>query len=196
MSICGTDPFTWTSPQGESVPLPGIVHRLDRTTSGVMLVAKTPEAYTYLKNEFKERRVEKTYNAFVYGHMDAAEGRIVAEIMRSSEPPKRWYARVCEETDNRVAITEWRLLRHLTDLSGELSSYVEVQPKTGRTHQIRVHLASIGHPIVADHLYAPDKPPILGFKRPALHAQSISLVLGGQRATFTAPLPDDFKQAE
>ena len=205
---------SWISPQGEHVPLAGVVHRLDRTTSGIILVAKTQDAYTYLKNEFKERRVEKIYRAFVYGHMGAAEGKIVAEIARSSEPPKRWYARVCEEKDRRAAITEWRLLKHLTDpATGESVSYVEVQPKTGRTHQIRVHLASISHPIVADHIYAPDlhresasdsksqsfraaeRAPIFGFERPALHAYSISLILKGEKATFIAPLPDDFKHA-
>ena len=183
----------WISPQGERVPLPGIVHRLDRTTSGVMLVAKTAEAYAYLKGEFKARRVEKVYRAFVYGHMGAEEGKIVAEIMRSSEQPKRWYAHACDETDRRAAITEWRLLKRLEDPStGEPASYVEVQPKTGRTHQIRVHLASIGHPLVGDHLYAEGRTPILGFTRPALHAHSISLMLKGKKETFSAQLPADF----
>lgn len=206
----------WISPQGEKVQLNGIVHRLDRTTSGVMLVAKTAEAYAYLKNEFKERRVEKIYRAFVYGHIESAEGKIVAEIMRSSEPPKHWYARECKESDKRAAITCWRLLKNLNDPdTGEPVSYVEVQPKTGRTHQIRVHFASIGHPLVEDHLYVPDlhrestsdsksqspwgtqnRPSVLGFRRPALHAHSISLTLGGKRETFTAPLPEDFTDCQ
>ena len=187
----------WISPQGERVLLPGIVHRLDRTTSGVMLIAKTPEVYTYLKNEFKERRIEKTYRAIVYGHMDASDGKIVAEIMRSSEAPKRWYSQPCDGDDKRAAITDWRLLKHLTDPeTGELASYVEIYPRTGRTHQIRVHFASIGHPIVADHLYAADRAPMLGFNRPALHAYSISVVLKGEKATFVAPLPPDFSRIE
>ncbi len=180
----------WISPQGESVPLPGIVHRLDRTTSGVLLVAKTPEMYAYLKKEFKERRVEKIYRAYVYGRMETKEGRIVAEIMRSSEPPRRWYSRPCEENDVRAAITDWKLLKQL-----EKAAYLEVRPRTGRTHQIRVHLASIGHPVVADHLYSSGRELILGFKRPALHAYSISLTLAGQKTTFTAPLPSDFTSA-
>ncbi len=183
----------WISPQGERVLLPGIVHRLDRTTSGVMLIAKTVEMYAYLKNEFKERRVKKTYRAFVYGHMNAAEGKIVAEIMRSSEPPKRWYSRPCEEDDNRAAITEWKLLKHLTDPeTGDSASCVEIYPRTGRTHQIRVHFAFIQHPVLADHLYAADRAPILDFKRPALHAYSISLTLKGKKEVFTASLPSDF----
>ena len=182
----------WVSPQGERVLLPGIVHRLDRTTSGVLLIAKTDEMYAYLKNEFKERRVEKAYRAYVYGHMEKEEGRIIAEIMRSSESPRRWYARACDESDKRAAITEWRLLEHLADATGEAASYLEIHPKTGRTHQIRVHLASIGHPIVADHLYVPDRAAILGFQRPALHAYSISVIIDDEKKTFTAPLPPDF----
>ncbi len=179
---------SWTSPQGEVIPLCGIVHRLDRGTSGVLLVAKTNEMYAYLKTEFKERRVEKVYRAFVYGQMEQAEGRIVAEIARTSEPPKKWYAKPCDESDIRAAITDWKLLENLP----EDAAYIEVHPRTGRTHQIRVHLASIGHPIVADHLYAEGKAHILGFQRPALHAYSISVVLDGKKATFIAPLPPDF----
>ena len=200
----------WVSPLGQVVPIAGLVHRLDRTTSGVLLAAKTQEMYAYLKNELKERRVEKVYRAYVYGHMEKEEGRIVAEIMRaeifladtsalenpsvvakratSSRPPKRWYARETDENDKRAAITEWKLLKKLDG-----ASLIEAKPLTGRTHQIRVHLASIGHPVVADHLYAAEQKPLFGFERPALHAYSISLTLPeGERATYTAPLPPDF----
>ena len=180
----------WLSPQGETVLRPGLVQRLDRTTSGVMIVAKTTEMYTYLKREFKERSIDKQYRAYVYGHMETAEGRIVAEIMRSSPPPKKWYARVCEESDMRAAITEWKVLDRGRDAGGAYS-YLDVRPQTGRTHQIRVHMASIGHPIVSDHLYAPGHKQLLGFTRPALHAYRISFtLLNREKATYVAPHHD------
>jgi 23S rRNA pseudouridine1911/1915/1917 synthase len=178
----------WISPQGEHIALNGLVHRLDRTTSGVVLAAKTQDMFDYLKQEFKERRVEKKYLAWVYGKM-SDEGTICAEIMRSTTTPKRWYAEARESTNPRVAITSWRVVESLDD-----ATLLEVIPKTGRTHQIRVHLASIDHPIVGDHLYASDFAPILGFTRPALHAASISLILP-YPATYEAQLPQDFVNA-
>lgn len=181
----------WVSPQGEQIAVSGIAHRLDRTTSGVVLVAKTNEVFAELKAMFKARRVRKIYRAVVYGGI-APAGEIIAEIMRSSTPPRRWYARPCDESDTRAAITAWRLLKTLE--SEDIASYIEVEPRTGRTHQIRVHCASIGHPIVADHLYAPERAPILGFTRPALHAFSITLTINGREHTFTAPLPLDFQR--
>ena len=203
----------WVSPQGETIILPGIVHRLDRSTSGVMLIAKTPEAYAYLKNEFKERRVEKTYLAYVHGRMEE-QGRIVAEIMRaeiflagtpalenpsgvakrapSAKRPKHWYARPTDESDKRAAITDWKLLKNLAE-----TAYIEVRPRTGRTHQIRVHLSSINHPVVGDPLYSGDRASSEEVLSPAgrmyLHASTISLTLpDGQTPTFQAPLPPDF----
>lgn len=181
----------WASPQDEKIALNGIVHRLDRGTSGVIIAAKTEKMFEYLKKEFKERRVEKKYLALVYGTFEEVEGTIIAEIMRSKVPPKRWYSRQCEIDDPRAAITEWRVLESKDDVS-----LLELSPKTGRTHQIRVHLVSIGHAIVADHLYAVDREAILGFTRPALHAKSISLTLpSGTRVTYEAPMPEDFLRA-
>lgn len=183
----------WVSPQGESIPVCGIVHRLDRTTSGVVLAAKTPDMFSYLKQEFKERRVAKAYRAFVYGHMESGTGRIVAEIARTSEAPKRWYAKPCEESDTRAAITDWAVLDRRADpATGEAVSLLDICPLTGRTHQIRVHLASIGHPIIGDYLYASESPLLLGFARPALHASEIAFEWKGMRCSFAAPLPDDF----
>lgn len=182
----------WISPQGEIIIRPGLVQRLDRTTSGVMIVAKTAEAYTYFKDEFKERHVEKTYHAFAYGHPTADAGRIVAEIDKGGVP-KKWFAKDCDEDDARAAITDWKVLERLRAEDEEAVSLLEAKPRTGRTHQIRVHLAHIGHPIVADHIYAANRAPLLGFARPALHSSSISLSLPtGERVTYTAPASEDF----
>lgn len=183
----------WVSPQGEKVRVCGLVHRLDRTTSGVLVAAKTNEVFTYLKGEFKARRVEKKYHAIIYGRMEGS-GTIVAEIARTGTAPKRWYAKPREASHTRAAITEWRVLSHFK-VGGEPVTYLELTPKTGRTHQLRVHLASIGHPILADHLYAPDKPTLFDFMRPALHAYSISFALLGETYAYIAPLPTDFERA-
>lgn len=206
----------WVSPQGEQVRVWGLVHRLDRTTSGVLVVAKTQETYDFLKSEFKARRVEKTYRALVYGHMAEDQGRIVAAIERTylplrkyyttTEKPEalppvsptksaggRWEAVPCDEGHVRAAITEWKMSARGFD-GAEPYSNLLVRPLTGRTHQIRVHLASIGHPIIADHLYAAGRTPILGFVRPALHAFSISFSLpNGLSVMYEAALPHDCK---
>jgi 23S rRNA pseudouridine1911/1915/1917 synthase len=183
----------WVSPQGESVRVCGLVHRLDRTTSGVLVAAKTNEVFSYLKGEFKARRVEKKYHAIVYGKMEG-QGTIVSEIARTGTMPKRWYAKPRDANHSRAAITEWRALKSF-ETEGELVTYLELTPKTGRTHQLRVHLSSIGHPIVGDHLYAPEKQMLLGFIRPALHAYSISFSIGDKKQVFIAPLPNDFENA-
>ena len=184
----------WVSPQGESVHMCGLVHRLDRMTSGVILAAKTQEMYDYLKAEFKARRVEKKYRAVVHGHLEQDTGRIVARIERTNTIPKRWEAVLCDESHIRAAITDYVVLSRGLTPEGEPYSYMELSPKTGRTHQIRVHLSSIGHPLVGDRMYAPAREPILGFTRPALHACAISFVApDGQTQTYGAPLPDDFR---
>lgn len=188
----------WTSPQGEVVPRPGIVHRLDRDTSGVMILAKTPEAYAYLKDQFQNRTTEKTYHAFVYGHPAKENGVIEAEIVRLRTVPPRWgVARAGEEKKHRAAITHWKVLKRGADpKTGEKVSLMEVEPKTGRTHQIRVHCKYINHPVVCDRLYAPSRPAVLGFSRQALHAFSLSIELpSGVRRSFEAPLPPDFTNA-
>jgi 23S rRNA pseudouridine1911/1915/1917 synthase len=184
---------SWVSPQGEVILLPGIVHRLDRTTSGVMLTAKTQETYQYLKQQFKERNIEKTYRAWVYGHPSIRAGQVVAEIVRTSKIPKRWAARPTAIDDPRAAITKWNVLKETNDAAtDEPVSLLDIKPVTGRTHQIRVHLASIGHPIIADHLYASDRTSLLGFARPALHGHALTLFIHEEKCTFIAPLPTDF----
>jgi 23S rRNA pseudouridine1911/1915/1917 synthase len=188
----------WVSPQGEVVARPGIVHRLDRGTSGVIILAKTPEAYAYLKEQFQSRTAEKAYRALVYGYPSAEQGTIEAEIVRIRSTPPRWGVARAEETrTHRAAITLWQVLSCGTDQeSSEKVSYLEARPKTGRTHQIRVHLKHLGHPVICDPLYAKGRPCLLGFARPALHAFSLAIKLpSGERRTFEAPLPGDFTEA-
>lgn len=188
----------WTSPQGEVIPRPGIVHRLDRDTSGVMILAKTQEAYALLKQQFQERSTEKTYRAFVYGHPSKDAGTVEAEIVRIRSVPPRWgVAREGEGKKQRAAVTEWRVLARGTDLeTDEKVAYLETKPKTGRTHQIRVHLKYLNHPVICDALYAKGRPALLGFSRQALHASSLSIALpSGESHTFEAPFPDDFAAA-
>jgi 23S rRNA pseudouridine1911/1915/1917 synthase len=189
----------WTSPQGEVIARPGIVHRLDRDTSGVLILAKTQAAYEFLKQQFGERSTEKIYIAFVHGHPKAIQGRIEAEIVRIRSTPPRWgVAREGEEKKHRMAVTEWRTLFTGEDPdSHEGAAILEVRPKTGRTHQIRVHLKHIHHPVIGDPIYAKGRPSLFGFLRTALHAKSLTLTLpSGERKTFEAPLPEDFVEAE
>lgn len=168
-----------------------IVHRIDRETSGVLVVAKTQHAFEFLKEQFKNREVQKTYRAFLYGQLKDERGIIDKPIgsARGGLGPRS--ARVPYGT-TRDAVTVYRRIQN-----GEDFAYVEVFPKTGRTHQIRVHFAAIQHPIVADTMYAPGRTSILGFKRLALHALSLSFTHpSGKKMIFEAPLPPDFVAAE
>ncbi len=190
---------SWTSPQGEAVPRPGIVHRLDRDTSGVMILAKTPQAHAFLKEQFQDRTTEKTYRAFVYGHPARDKGVIEAEIVRIRAIPPRWgVARAGEEKKHRAAVTEWQVLARSSDPETDQKvAYMEARPKTGRTHQIRVHFKHLNHPVICDKLYAKERPCLLGFSRQALHAFSLSITLpSGKRQTFEAPPPPDFVAAQ
>lgn len=181
----------WVSPQGERVRVGGLAHRLDRMTSGVLLAAKTNDAFVYLRDQFKKRSIQKTYLALVHGYMREESGEIVAEIARSRERPKRWFAKSRDASHPRAAITRWRVVQRAR-FAGAPTTLVEACPLTGRTHQIRVHFASIGHSLVADHLYAPPDAPTLGFSRSLLHASRIVLALpDGTQAIYEAPLPDD-----
>jgi 23S rRNA pseudouridine1911/1915/1917 synthase len=187
------EPITLST--GEIIYRPGIVHRLDRETSGVLLIAKTSSAFEFLKEEFKERRVRKTYNAFVYGVFNEYEAKITKPIGRSKNDFRQWAVGREARGEMRDAETEYTVLEK-GKVEGDGFSYVEVKPKTGRTHQIRVHFKSIHYPVVADRLYAPNRKTALGFKRLALHAHTIELdTPGREHITIEAPLPADFKKA-
>ena len=164
---------------------PGIVHRLDRDTSGLILVAKDEQTRRALQRQFKARQVHKVYVALLDGHLEAAHGRIEAPLGRDS----RHRQRMAVVPGGREAITEYRLL---ASFSGGDYSLVEAELKTGRTHQIRVHFASIGHPVVGDTVYGRRKTR-LPVPRQFLHAQRLGFThpLTEQPLEFESPLPDD-----
>jgi len=177
---------------GTKIIRPGIVHRLDKETSGVLVIAKTPEAFAYLKSQFQERNVEKTYRAFVYGRVKNDTGVIDKPIGKSRSDFRKWSAEYGARGELRDAVTEYRVLKR-----GDEATYLEAYPKTGRTHQLRVHLKAIGHPVVCDALYASGKKCLFGFARHALHANTLTLTLSsGARLKLEAPLPEDFLLAE
>ncbi len=185
---------------------PGIVHRLDRETSGVLIIAKNQEAFYSFKHQFKKQEVHKTYHAFVYGRMKHNDGLIDRPISRSRANPVLWSATRGRKGEEREAVTEYRVLSRMSPKAGREGkdeyTFVELSPRTGRTHQLRVHLKAVNYPIVSDRLYAPNREPALGFTRLALHSKAISFFLPsnvsgqrGKRITVEAPYPADFKRA-
>ena len=174
-------------PDGTLLARPGIVHRLDRETSGVLILAKTPGAFAHLKAQFHDRLAEKEYRAFVYGRVAEERGVITRPIGRSAKD-FRALLREAETAWERIAVSP-------------AYSYLRLSPKTGRRHQLRAHLKAINHPVLEDALYAGKRRTndlrALGLTRLALHARSLTLTLpSGARRTFTAPLPAEFLRAE
>lgn len=174
-------------PDGTEIARPGVVHRLDRDTSGVLVLAKTPEAHARLKAAFAGREAKKTYLAFVYGVPKEPRGTIEFSIGRSRKDFRLRSAQPKAKGTMREAITRYRTL-------GDIGTHslVELSPLTGRTHQIRVHLKAIHHPVVCDPLYAPGKPCDLGIPRLGLHAYALGLP-GIPR--IVAPVPEDLLPA-
>lgn len=181
---------------GEDPIRPGIVHRLDKDTSGIMIIAKNNEAFRYFKDLFKNKKIEKTYTALVFGHIDENEGKIELPIRRSKSNPVKQVAVAADKDPEgtREAITYYKALKYYSDKNENHYTLVEVKPKTGRMHQIRVHLATIGYPIVGDRMYQTKQtkqPPKIS--RQLLHASAIKFYsLVGKEIEFSSPLPDDF----
>ncbi|MES2314575.1 MAG: RluA family pseudouridine synthase [Patescibacteria group bacterium] len=199
------------TPDGTEIIRPGIVHRLDRETSGVLLIAKTAKGHAHLKQQFQDRTMKKKYVAFVWGDLKEEFGTITRPIGRSGSDFRRYSASRGSRGVEREAETYWTKLAtvvvpmKLTASSGrnmdateskQRFTLMEAEPRTGRTHQIRVHFSAIQHPVVGDTLYAPNRPMMLGFERTALHARSIEFTtVKGEKVKVEAPLPKDFKNA-
>ena len=161
-----------------------IVHRLDRDTSGVIIVAKNPETKAKLQKQFAERKTHKCYYAVVVGHPKQPHAIINVPLTRNLKKPTTFIA----DKDGREAITEYKIIA-----SNDRFSLVELKPRTGRTHQLRIHMAHIGTPILGDPVYNPKSPKA---DRMYLHAVSLEITIPtSKRITFTAPLPESFRDA-
>ncbi len=169
----------------------GYVHRLDRDTSGVLVFAKNATVYEFLRKAFHDRDIKKTYLAIVYGVPKTGSGVIDFDIGRSRQDFRLRSAQPKAKGRLRDALTRYEVI-------GETEGYslLKLNPETGRTHQIRVHLKAIHHPIVCDPLYAPNHKPALGVTRLALHASTLDIPLpSGGRTTISAPIPEDMAPA-
>lgn len=180
----------WRGPRPGLDPLrPGIVHRLDKDTSGVLVIAKDAATLADLGAQFRKREVEKQYLAFVWGRMRRSSGTISEPIGRNPTHRKRMAVR----QGGREAVTSYAVCEQLDGMT-----MLRLFPKTGRTHQIRVHLAAIGHPIVGDAVYGSGRTHRGGalIQRQALHAERITFrhPHTGERVAFVAPLADDLVQ--
>jgi 23S rRNA pseudouridine1911/1915/1917 synthase len=188
---------------------PGIVHRLDKDTSGAMVVAKTQSAFQYLARQFKQRQIQKEYVALVWGKLKGASGIINQPIGRHRSDRKRMSSRY-GLANSREAVTEWRVEKVLeidsVSASPPCVSWLRLKPKTGRTHQLRVHLADLGFPIVGDKVYGYKRKGHAGqsdslsqltsFPRQALHAEKLSFLHPASKnpMSFCAPLPEDMQE--
>lgn len=195
----------------EKIPRPGIVHRLDKETSGVLLIAKNQKTFLFLKEQFQSHKIQKVYRAFVYGNVSdpkaslltGKRGVINVPIGRSQKDIRTYTAGRGAREPLREAVTEYIILNKFNDTEDEVErkkvehqfSYIEAYPRTGRTHQIRVHMRYINHPIVSDPIYRGEKEKSLGMDRLALHACSVTFRLpNGELKTVESPLPADFKK--
>jgi 23S rRNA pseudouridine1911/1915/1917 synthase len=172
-------------PESDESLRPGIVHRLDKDASGVMVVAKNSVAQANLINQFKSRTVVKAYLVLVKGHLIPDEGVIEAPIGRDPRNRKR----MAVVAEGKEARTQYSVIKYIGD-----HTLVEVRPETGRTHQIRVHLSAIGYPVVGDSAYGVKSPYL---SRPFLHARRLGFKLPSttEYVEFTSSLPPDLEQA-
>lgn len=170
----------------------GIVHRLDKDTSGIMIISKTQDFYEFIKKQFQEHYIQKEYRALVYGHFKANSGYIKEDIGRSKNDFRKYVCGRHMRGEARPAETYYEVLNSF-ESNNEKYSYISAFPKTGRTHQIRVHMKHIHHGIVADSLYMSGHKD-LGLKRHALHAYKITFKNKAQEeVSYICPLPEDME---
>ena len=175
-----------TLDSGRYAPRAGILHRLDRETSGAILIAKTDEAFYYIQRQFLDHSIKKTYNAFVGGTPEPEEGVIDLSIGRSRGDYRQWTTGALARGTLRKALTHYKV-----EHSGKGYAYLTLSPETGRTHQLRVHMKALGYPILCDTRY--ESPPGLGFTRLALHASELTFENAKHhKLSIKAPLPTDF----
>lgn len=167
---------------------PGIVHRLDKNTSGIVLIARNQKTFEYFKNLFQNHKIRKTYLALAIGEIKNKSGIIDKPLGIKSGTTKR---SVYSSKMAKQAVTEYKVVRYLKIKDRDFT-LLEVMPKTGRTHQIRAHLAYLGHPVAGDELYGGKKAKLEGLNRQFLHAQSMEFTAPDNgRLKFEAEPPDD-----
>lgn len=166
---------------------PGIVHRLDKDTSGLILIAKNDRSHIVMSDQFKSRSMEKHYRALAFGRFSEESGLIDAPIARHPVDRKK----MAVVSGGKPSQTEWQVIKHLNG-----ATYLDVHLLTGRTHQIRVHMHSIGHPLLGDKIYAPNIKTPIHVPRLMLHAYSLEFThpISGDRMRLEAPLPEAFNQ--
>ena len=167
---------------------PGIVHRIDMDTTGALVVCKTDIAHQSLAEQLKVHSITRKYRAIVHGNLTVDSGTIEGDIGRHPTDRKKMAVHV---RNGKPAVTHYQVLQRFGNYT-----YVECQLETGRTHQIRVHMSSIGHPLLGDEVYGPKKCPIAGLHGQTLHAMVLGFQhpLSGEYMEFTAPLPEYFQK--
>lgn len=179
--------------EGDTIEIPrsGIVHRLDRDTSGVLILVKNQKAFDFFKHQFQEHTIKKKYVAVAYGWPRDERGIIEQPIGRSRSDIRAWTTKASARGTMRHAVTRFTV-RKKFEYQGQKYSVIDLYPQTGRTHQLRVHMSHMGHPLVADPIYAGKKVSNLPLERTALHAEQITFKApGGKETVVVAPIPAD-----
>ncbi|MEA3452754.1 MAG: RluA family pseudouridine synthase [Patescibacteria group bacterium] len=172
-------------------PRHGLIHRLDKDTSGILLIAKNNKSLSFFQKQFKERKVDKKYIALVQGTIPKKSGEIKTLINREGIKQKTFPLLGPQRVGSRIAETSWKIIKEYKEYT-----FVEATPKTGRKHQIRVHFAHLGFPIAGDKLYSfKNKKKPKGLQRQFLHANQLKIrLLDGKEKIFRSDLPEELKQ--